>query len=313
MKSASSVAYSSSANLGPGYDVLAVAHNAYYDRVTVSLNEDSIGDQISIVSDSTPLKVEENTAGLALKTLLYEKGIESRIKVSIEKGIPYGLGLGSSGASSAAAVFSANKLFELDMTLEEITYYSMKGEVAASGSPHADNVSASIYGDVVIVNSVSPLKISRIPISRKFTFLTVMPHIFVPNKTRMAREMVPKEVGMDRVVQNSRHLASLIAGLVNGDSELVRSGMNDSIVEESRSSLFPFYGELKNAALELGAAGVSVSGAGPSILVVCDASTRISEIDGKVSEIMQKYGHKWSTVRSEVCGGVISENVDAYS
>lgn len=313
MKAASSIAYCSSANLGPGFDVLAVAHNAYYDRVTVSLNEEEKGEQIRIISDNTPLGVEENTAGLALKTLLLDKGINGKIMVSIEKGIPYGLGLGSSGASSAAAVFSANKLFDLNMSLEEMTYYSMKGEVAASGSPHADNVSASIYGDMVIVNSVSPLRVSRIQVSRKFSFLTFMPHIFIHNKTRIAREMVPKEVHMSGLVQNSRYLSSLVAGLISGDSELVKEGMNDGIVEEARSPLFPFYGEIKKAALELDAAGVSISGAGPSILVVCDGMTRIQEIEGMVSGVMKKYGHRWSSVRSEICGGVISENVDAYS
>ena len=234
MKAITSVAYSSSANLGPGYDVLAIAHNAFYDRVTVTDDERVGGDQVRIVSDNTPHRAENNTAGLALLNLLNEKGLKNRITIKIEKGIPFGLGLGSSGASSAAAVYSANVLLNLGLSLEELTYYAMKGEVAASGSPHADNVSASIFGDLVLVNSVNPLKVRKLKVSEKFSFLAIMPHVFIQNKTKMAREMVPGKVEMTKVVQNTRYLSSLIAGLVTGDRELVREGMNASIVEQAR-------------------------------------------------------------------------------
>lgn len=313
MKGISSIAYSSSANLGPGYDVLAVSHNAYYDRVTVSLNPDKTVDRISIISDSTPLNPLENTAGLALTSLMDDKGIGGAVSVRIEKGIPFGLGLGSSGASSAAAVFAANTLFELGMTLNEVAEYAMLGEVAASGSPHADNVSASIFGDMVIVNSIKPLRVKRVKVSPRFSFLTVIPHIFIRNKTRMAREMVPQSIGMPSLIKNSRYLSSLVAGMISGDRELVREGMNDCIVEEARSPLFPFYGELKQMALGNEAAGVSISGAGPSVMIVCDDLTRVSDIEAGVSRIMERYGHSWSAVKSDVCGGVINENVDAYS
>ncbi|AKA49132.1 hypothetical protein IX51_08455 [uncultured archaeon] len=313
MKAISSIAYSSSANLGPGYDVLAISHNAYYDRVTVSQDDRTGGQQIRILSDNTPLKTENNTAGLALINLFEGEGIKDSVSVKIEKGIPFGLGLGSSGASSAAAIFSANTLFELGLSLEKITYYAMRGEIASSGSPHADNVSASIYGDMVIVNSVDPLRVRKLKISEKFSFLTIIPHVFIPNKTKMAREMLPKTVEMNRVIQNTRNLSSLMAGLVSGERDLVRGGMNDCIVEYSRAPLFPFYNEIKELALNCEAAGVSISGAGPSILVVCDELTNSEDIEKQTSAVMEKYGYKWSSVRSDVCGGVINENVDAYS
>lgn len=313
MNAASSIAYCSSANLGPGYDVLAITHNAFHDRVTLSEENRSDGTSIRIVSDNTPLKVEENTAGLAVSHLLREKDIRSNVTITIEKGIPYGLGMGSSGASSAAAIFSANRLFDLNLTLEEMTYFAMKGEVAASGSPHADNVSASIYGDLVMVSSAEPLRVRRLKVSPRFSLLTVVPHIYIPNKTRTAREMVPKTVEMKSAIENSRYLSALIAGLITGDRELVGEGMNDCIVESSRSPLFPFYSEVKKMALEQGAAGVSISGAGPSILMLCDDETNTSGIEDRVAGIMRKYGHKWSSVKSSVCGGVIGEDVNAYS
>lgn len=313
MKAVSSVAYSSSANLGPGYDVLAIAHDSFYDRVSVSIEDRLAVEQVRIISDSTPQKADENTAGLALINLLNDKEIGEKVSVKIEKGIPFGLGLGSSGASSAAAVYAANELLGLGLSLEELTYYAMQGEVAASGTPHADNVSASIFGELVLVNSVNPLRVRKLSISDSFSFLTFMPHIFMPHKTKMAREMVPKNIELEKVIQNTRNLSSLIAGLVTGDRDLVREGMNDCIVEQARTPLFPFYQDVKKAALELGAAGVSVSGAGPSILVVCDELTKVGEIEKRAAAVFDSYGHKWSTSSSKACGGVINENVDSYS
>lgn len=313
MKAISSIAYSSSANLGPGYDVLAVSHDSYYDRVTVTEEDRGSGPQIRVVSENTPQSAEKNTAGLSLINLLREKGISQKISVKIEKGIPYGLGLGSSGASSAAAIFAANTLFNLGLSMEEMTHYAMNGETAASGTPHADNVSASIFGGLVIVNSVNPIRVRRLKVSESLSFQIIIPQIVIPNKTRVAREMVPNNVEMGKVIQNSRNLSSLIAGLVTGDRDLVREGMNDCIVEYARAPMFPFYNEIKAIALKNGAAGVSISGAGPSILVVCDDLTDTAMIEKHTDEIMMKHGYKWTSVRSKACGGVMNENVDAYS
>lgn len=312
MKAVSSIAYSSSANLGPGYDVLAVAHDSFHDRVTVSLDDRLEGPQVRIVSDDTPLGAENNTAGLSLLNLLSDRDISDKVTVRIEKGIPFGLGLGSSGASSAAAVCSANTLFGLSMSNEEMAHYAMQGEAAAAGTPHADNVSASVFGELVLVNSTNPLRVRKLSISDAFSFLILMPHVVIPDKTRTGRKMVPERVEMTKVVENTRYVSSLVAGLANGDSELVREGMNDCIVEPSRSSLFPFYRKIKERALEYDAAGVSVSGAGPSILVVCDEFTRHQEIEKVASGIFLDYGCNFTSVRSGICGGVISENIDSY-
>ncbi len=114
--------YSSSANLGPGYDILSLAHMAFFDSVTVK-NTEKAG--IKIISDSTPQNPENNSAGLGVLKILQDKDIREGLEIKITKGVPIGLGLGSSGASSSAAVKAVNELLELRMSPDEMVYYSM--------------------------------------------------------------------------------------------------------------------------------------------------------------------------------------------
>jgi len=107
--------------------------------------------KVSIEGDQVPLEPEKNSAGLAVLNLLQEMQVRSHIKLSIQKGIPAGLGLGSSGASAAAAVYAVDQLLGLALDRNKLTYFAMLGEQAAAGAPHPDNVAASVFGKVVIV------------------------------------------------------------------------------------------------------------------------------------------------------------------
>lgn len=303
MDTASVIAYSSSANLGPGYDTLALAHNAYYNRVTVSRSDHSQDQPIRLKVRGLPTIPAENTAGLALIELMTDMSIEGKFTVSIENGIPTGLGLGSSGASAAAAVHAMDLLLGLDLPQDDQVKYAMLGEAAASGTPHADNVAASIYGGFVVVESVNPMRVRRIPVSNTFSFLTVIPEIFIKSKTKTCRELVPTEIKISDYVQGIRYNSALMTGIVTGDRELLRKGMNDQIVEEARKVLYPYYDELKAELLNLDAAGVCLSGAGPSVLAVVDEFTDTSSLMKEATKIVSRYGYNCSVVSSEIAGG----------
>lgn len=312
MREVTSVAYSSSANLGPGFDVIALAHTSFYDRVTIKINENDTSEKISIIADKIPLDPARNTAGLSVLKLFEDKGVEDAVTIKIEKGIPYGLGLGSSGASSAAAVMASNKLFGLNLTLNEMVYYATQGEMAASGTPHSDNVSASIFGGLVFVKSINPIKIARINIHEKFGVMLAVPTLVLEGKTRKAREMVPESINTAEMVENSRRLSSLIVGLMTGDSQLVCEGMNDDIVEKSRLSLFPFYPKIKKMAIANKAVSVSVSGAGPSILIITDDLTDETAIESEAMKIFSSYGLESQLIKASVSGGAFIENVNTF-
>ncbi len=308
--SAKAEAYSSSANLGPGFDILSMAHNAFKDIVIARrINEKG---KIFIKSNNSkiPLDVEKNSAGLSTKILLQEKGIDEGVEIEINKGIPFGLGLGSSGASSVAAVAAVNELFDLKLTQEEMVKYSMLGEQASSGSPHPDNVAASVYGGIVAVTSVSPVKVVKIPINIDFKILLISPQGEREGKTKKAREMLPSKVDLSLYVKNSRYLTSLILGFSNGEKELIRQGLNDDIVEVSREPLYPHYKKIKEIALRYNAIGSCVSGAGPTVLVLYDENTNVEEIKNRSIEICKEFNLLCNFITAEIAEGVKSERLN---
>ncbi len=307
------LSYSSTANLGPGYDLLALAHDAFHDSVTARINPSQAGIPLTVNGMDGLTDPETNTAGLSVLNLLRENEIHEPVSLNIKKGIPAGFGLGSSGASAAAAVSAVSELFNLKLSLDEKVKYAMLGEIASSGTPHADNVAASIHGGFVIIESVSPIRVRRLKIHKSFSFLTVIPSIHIKDKTKLCRTLVPDRIQMASYIQNARYITELIAGLTGGERELVRNGMNDIIVEAARKPLYPYYEKMKTMMLESGAAGVCISGAGPSIMAVVDGLTDLQGIRTGVQEIFTPMRIDYSIVESKISGGTEIERNPARS
>ena len=304
MRSVSAVAYSSSANLGPGYDTLGIAHNAYFNTVTVKEStENDLNDLVKLEVSGLPASPYENTAGLAATELLRDLQIKEKFVLSIKNGIPTGLGLGSSGASAAAAVEALDNILDLKLPMEQKVRYAMLGEAASSGTPHADNVAASLYGGMVLVKSLDPVRVSRIRIKEDLTFLTIVPEMFIKEKTKTSRELVPNMVSLKEHVQGVRYASALISGFITGDRDMVRDGMNDDIVEKAREQLYPFLPEVKKLMLEYNAVGACLSGAGPSILAVIDQYTDTDKIISATGKVISRYGYEFRTAISRVAGG----------
>ncbi|WP_338603618.1 homoserine kinase [Sulfolobus tengchongensis] len=298
-------AYSSSANLGSGFDILSMAHTAFFDIVEVCI-EDRDRESIMIESNSNiPLDINKNSATYPLVRLMEERGIKASLRVKVIKGIPEGLGLGSSGASAAAAVSAFSELFNLNLSREELVKYAMYGEIASSGSPHPDNVAASVFGGIVSVVSVNPVRVVEIPLNYTFDILLFMPlNIKIEEKTKKAREMVPKMINLSDYVSNARSISSLLLGFVTGDRELIRIGLNDEIVEKARLPLFPYYPKIKEIAIKYDAIGACVSGAGPSLLVLADRMTDENKIVEEGTKTCNEFNVKCKVIRAEVAGGV---------
>ncbi|WP_236753033.1 homoserine kinase [Acidianus sp. HS-5] len=308
--SAKAEAYSSSANLGPGFDILSMAHNAFKDIVIAKTIKEKGRIIIRSNNPKIPLDVEKNSAGLATKILLQEKGIDEGVEIEIKKGIPFGLGLGSSGASSVAAIAAINELFDLKLDEEEMVRYSMLGEQASSGSPHPDNVAASVYGGIVAVTSVSPVKVVKIPVNIDFKILLISPQGEREGKTKKAREILPNKVDLSLYVKNSRYLASLLLGFSKGDKYLIRQGLNDEIVEVAREPLYPHYRKIKEVAIQNDAIGSCVSGAGPTVLVLYDENTNVEEIKKKSLEICKEFTLTCDFTTAKLAGGVKGERLN---
>ena len=259
---------SSTANIGPGFDVFGLALDAFHDKVELEITQThSIQIEVHGEYGSTiPLEPEANSAGLAISKMLGDYHFTDGLKVKVHKEVPAGFGLGSSAASASAAVKAFDALYGLNLDNNSLVKYAAMGEVASAGSMHYDNVSASLLGGFVIVRT-DPLNVVRIEPPRDLMLCVAIPMIEVPKKkTEVARSVLPENVALKQVVSNVANASTIVAGFMLKDVDLLSSAINDVIVEPARAHLIPGYEQVKKNALNAGALAVTISGAGPSMI-----------------------------------------------
>jgi len=281
------IAPASSANLGPGFDVFGLALAEPSDKVTLTQIPENVRIVISgLFAESIPTAPDENTAGLVAKHMIKEFSLKTGIQLTIEKGILPGMGLGSSAASAAAVAYGINCMFNLGLNEQELIRFAAKGEFASAGSEHADNVSAAICGDFIIVKSYKPLKIVKLRAPPDLLISVAYPTIPTPpHKTEKARSVVPKQIPIEKIVHNVGMAAAMASGFANCDVEMIGSSMDDAIVEPRRAFLVPAYDKVKQNALKAGACGVAISGAGPAMIAIVN---RKKGDAAKVAHAMKK-------------------------
>jgi homoserine kinase len=259
-----------SANLGPGFDVFGIALAEPSDKVTLISISEGIKIQISGMGARTiSLTPEKNTAGLVAKTMLTDFKIKTGLLIQVEKGIFPGKGLGSSAASAAAVSFGINSMFNLGLNNKQLIEYAAKGEVASAGSEHADNVSAAICGNFVLIRSYHPLEFINLECPKDLELAVAMPKMITPpNKTEKARAVIPRLIPLERHVHNLGKAAAMAAAFAIGDVDIIGQSMVDEIVEPARASLVPGYSKVRENALNAGALGVTISGAGPAMIAI---------------------------------------------
>lgn len=271
----------STANLGPGFDVFGLALDAYYDEIQLTKEGNKI---IIESSDSVPLEPEKNSAGLVIKEMSKKFKIKSGLRIKIKKGVPAGFGMGSSAASAAAAAIAFDALFGLGLDQNTLIKFAGIGEKASAGSIHYDNVSASVLGGFVIVRT-DPLDVIRIDPPKDLVLCIAIPKIIVPKKkTEVSRGVLPQQVKLSDYVKNLSNASAITAGFIKKDVELIGHSIKDIIVEPARKHLIPGFDKVKINALRAGALGVTISGAGPSII----SFTSKSADHNKICKAMEK-------------------------
>ncbi|WP_121741636.1 homoserine kinase [Natronorubrum halophilum] len=245
-----------SANLGSGFDVFGVALGTPADVVRVERAPET---RISITgagSQYIPEDPKQNTVGAVADAL------DAPAHIKIDKGVRPSSGLGSSAASAAAAAVALNALYDRGLSRAELVPIAAEGEALVSGEAHADNVAPSLLGGFTIVTDDGVTQVdASIPL------VACLPETSV--STRDARGVVPDSAALEDVVDTVGNAATLSVGMTRNDPDLVGRGMNDAIVTPERTALIDGYEGVREAALEAGATGVTVSGAGPGILAVC--------------------------------------------
>jgi homoserine kinase len=238
----------SSANLGPGYDVLAAALSLTLELEVEEAGEFFVHCEVpGVPADRTNLCVR------AFERLHPADGLAFHVRSEI----PAAAGLGSSAAAIVAGLAAADHLYELDAPLFEL---------AAELEGHPDNVAAALYGGFVICagNGEAPVRFDPAPGLEGV--IAIPPHE-VP--TAEARAALPHEVPLSEAVHNVGHASLLLLGLAKDDFSLIARGLADRLHQPRRQHLYPRSMELVERATELGAVGATISGAGPTVLFWC--------------------------------------------
>jgi homoserine kinase len=232
----------SSANLGPGYDVLAAALD-----LQLELEVEETG-SFSVECDVPGVALDRSNLCVAAFERLHPA---DSVSFSIRSAIPPSAGLGSSAAAIVAGLCAADHMYELDADLFPL---------ATELEGHPDNVAAALLGGFVIASD-PPVRLDPPP---GLEAVLAIPSFEVP--TAAAREAMPDSVPLADAVSNVASSSLLVLGLARGDLSLIERGLADALHQPRRRSLYPRSMELVEAAASFGALGATISGAGPTVL-----------------------------------------------
>ena len=279
------------ANVACGFDILGFAIDKPGDEILAHFS-DKPGLRINKITGAKgklPYEVEKNTAGFAALKMLEHLGEQDRgIEIEIRKKMPFGSGLGSSAASAAGAVVAINELLGRPFaTKRELLPFAVLGEQIADGAYHADNVAPSLMGGMIFIRSNETLDVHHLPVPKGIYASVVHPHIEV--LTKDSRNVLSNQVGLKESIQQNGNLGGLIVGFYNTDLDLIGRSLNDVIIEPQRAKLIPHFYDVKEAALNAGALGCSISGAGPSIFALSTNSMVAEEVGEAMKKAFLKH------------------------
>lgn len=257
----------SSANLGPGFDVLAAALDLHTEVEVVETGTFAVETELDIATDRRNLVVR------GFERLHPADGFTFRITSEI----PLSGGLGTSAAAYLSGLMAADHMFELGADLLALT---------TEFEGHADNAAAALLGGFVICGHGQA---TRFDPPAGLEAVLVVPDEAV--RTHVARAALPAEVPLTEASDNIGHAALLVLGLARGDWDLVSRGLHDHLHQPRRAHLYPRSAALRKRARDLGALGATISGAGPTVLVWCQY-----EQTGTVVEALRAEADGWAQV-----------------
>lgn len=279
-------------NLCCGFDILGMALNEPFDIIELSVRKEP--GIIIKHSDAYGLSIDptENIAGIALQAMINELKITHGFEIRIDKRIKPGSGIGSSAASAAGVIAAANELLGTGLGKPEQVRFAMEGEVIASGARHADNLAPCIYGGIVLIRDTASF--DMIPLAYPEMFVTIL-HPQIEIKTSYARDILPKEITLQKAVTQWANVGGLVAGLLQSDYGLIRRSLEDVIIEPLRSMLIPGFYLVKEKCMEAGVLGGGISGSGPSVFMLSEHEQTAREAEARMKEVYVKMGIDFKT------------------
>jgi homoserine kinase len=287
-------------NVACGFDVLGFALSAPGDEVTARFAdggvriEDITGDQGRLPRDAA-----KNTASVAAQALLTVLGERRGVALTIRKGLPLSSGLGGSAASAVAAVVAVDGLLGARTPLETLMACAFEGERIGAGSAHGDNIGPAVYGGFVLVRVLNPPDVIRLPVPSGLTAVVVHPDLEI--ETAKARALLGTTVLLEDAIRQWANLGTLVDALHRSDFAQLSRSLEDTIAEPRRASLVPGFAAIKQAALDSGALGCSLSGSGPSLFALCrDATAAQAVASAMTAAVIQHTGGEPQTYVSPI-------------
>lgn len=245
-----------SANLGPGFDVIGMALSIFNE---VSVDESNESFEIEITGEGADKisKDKDNLVYLAFcKVFERLDKTAKNIKLILKNQIPLSRGLGSSSAAIVGGLVAANAYLGFPLKAEELL------QMAVELEGHPDNVAPALFGGMVLCG-LPELRYVKLP-NPELDVVLAIPNFEV--KTSEARKILPKEVPFEDVKANLRSIAFLITSFYTKKYDLLEIGMQDKLHQPYRSRLVTGLYQVMQAAKNAGALGVALSGSGPTII-----------------------------------------------
>lgn len=258
----------SSANLGPGFDALAIALSVYnYVEVEVGPAEAPI--QITVLGQGAGELPEDkdNLVFKALTRAFEHQGQEvPSLSLRLVNNIPIARGMGSSAAAIVGGLMAAQQLLEVPLSQEEMLKLALELE------GHPDNISAALLGGLVIsCGSDDKTHYFKTQLPNSLELVVAVPEFKL--STQAARDILPQTLTFEQAVFNLSRTALLTAGLLTNDLSVLPVALDDKLHQPYRSSLVPGMPEVFDVAKKAGALGVALSGAGPSVIAFTQQKT----------------------------------------
>jgi len=288
MESVTAFAPATVSNVACGFDVLGFALNRPGDEVTARFAPGAVRiDEITGDQGRLPRDAAKNTAGVAAQALLTILGERRGVAISIRKGLPLSSGLGGSAASAVAAVVAVDGLLGAHTPLETLMACAFEGERIGAGSAHGDNIAPAVYGGFVLVRVPNPPDVVRLPVPPGLTAVVVHPDLEI--ETARARALLGTTVPLGDAIRQWANLGALVDALHRADFALLSRSLEDTIAEPRRASLVPGLAAIKQAAVDSGALGCSLSGSGPSLFALCRDATSAHAVAAAMTDAVRQH------------------------
>ncbi len=281
-----------SANLGPGFDCLGMAIDMH-NIIEVEEVEEGLHIEVPPTEKDIIPTDESNLIYSSMSALFNEVGYKVKgLNIKQTNNIPIAMGLGSSAACIVGGIVAANHIAGNPLSLQDMIEFS------ATLDGHPDNVLPALVGGITVgCLAKGQVYYSRLEPPKGACVALMMPKFEL--LTKKARAILPSELPFEDCVFNVGRAALLIASIIDGNMDNLAVAMEDRIHQPYREKLIPHFGSVVDMAMENGAKGVFLSGAGPVIIAIVDERDRHmfqANMNASLKELDGAWDLKWANI-----------------